>query len=59
MLKYRGNGNFLAGIPARDLSDEEVEKFGEKYLLSTKLYENQATYKRVNNEIRSKEKWQE
>jgi|LDZU01.1.fsa_nt_gi hypothetical protein len=59
MLKYRGNGNFLAGIPARDLSDEEVEKFGEKYLLSTKLYEKQATYKRVNNEIRSKEKWQE
>jgi len=60
MLKYRGQGDFRAGIPARDLTDEEVEKFGgERFLLSTGLYEKQATYKGVNKETRSKEKWQE
>lgn len=40
MLKYRGNGNHLAGIPARDLNDEEVKLFGgEKKLIKTGLYE--------------------
>lgn len=37
-LKYTGNGNFLAGIPARDLSPEEVEEFGAKALLRSGLY---------------------
>jgi hypothetical protein len=37
MLKYNGNG-FLAGIPARDLTDDEVKQFGEKELLATGLY---------------------
>lgn len=39
MLKYIGV-SFIAGIPARDLSDDEVEKYGGKeYLLSTGLFE--------------------
>jgi len=39
MLKYIGDG-FIPGIPARDLSAEEVKQYGgEKYLLSTGLYE--------------------
>ena len=39
MLKYIGNG-FIPGIPARDLSDEEVKKYGgEKLLISTGLFE--------------------
>jgi hypothetical protein len=37
MLKYVGNGS-LADIPARDLTDDEVERFGEAFLLSTGLY---------------------
>jgi hypothetical protein len=38
MLKYIGNG-FIPGIPARDLSDDEVKKHGGvKLLLSTGLY---------------------
>ena len=37
MLKYVGNGS-LADIPARDLTDDEVEQFGEAFLLSTGLY---------------------
>ena len=38
MMKYIGNG-FLIGIPARDLTDDEVIKHGgEKFLLSTGLY---------------------
>ena len=38
MLIYIGS-SFLPGIPARDLSAEEVKQYGgEKYLLSTGLY---------------------
>ena len=38
MLKYIGNG-FIPGIPARDLNDDEVKKYGGvKFLLSTGLY---------------------
>lgn len=42
MLRYTGGGygGFLPGVPARDLSDEEVEALGgEKALLKTGLYE--------------------
>jgi hypothetical protein len=39
MLKYNGSG-YYPGIPTRDLTDEEVEKYGgEKFLLSLKIYE--------------------
>ncbi len=38
MLKYVGKG-FLTGVPARDLSDKEVEdNGGEEFLISTGLY---------------------
>lgn len=37
-LKYVGAG-FVPGIPARDLTAEEVKEFGgEKFLLETGLY---------------------
>jgi hypothetical protein len=40
MLIYRGKGSHLDGIPARDLSNEEVKKYGgEKKLIASKLYE--------------------
>lgn len=39
MLKYIGKG-FVPGIPGRDLNSDEVKKYGgEKYLLSTGLFE--------------------
>ena len=39
MLIYIGSA-FLPGIPARDLTDEEVRQFGgERRLLATGLYE--------------------
>ena len=39
MLKYKGNGA-LVGVPARDLTDEEVEAYGgERVLLASGLYE--------------------
>lgn len=48
MLKYIGNGAFIAGIPARDLSNEEAETYakdlewdgkrGIEGLLATGLY---------------------
>jgi hypothetical protein len=37
-LKYIGDGFSKIGIPARDLTAEEVEEFGEEYLLATGLY---------------------
>ena len=41
MLKYKGNGA-LVGVPARDLSDEEVEAYGgERMLLASGLYKKE------------------
>ena len=40
MLKYNGKG-FIPGIPARDLTDDEVKKYGgTKYLLGLGIYES-------------------
>ena len=45
MLKYIGSG-FIVGIPARDLSDEEVENCGgAEFLISTGLYEKPKKFK--------------
>jgi hypothetical protein len=38
MLKYIGNGSFIPGVPARNLSDEEASWFGVSKLLETGLY---------------------
>ena len=47
MLKYIGNG-FLPGIPARDLTDTEVKKYGGvKFLLTTGLYAKPVKKKEV------------
>jgi len=37
MLKYVGNG-WIHGVPARDLSGEEVRKYGKQRLLDSGLY---------------------
>lgn len=37
-MKYIGNGEWLPGIPRRDLTAAEVEELGRDYLLSTGLY---------------------
>ena len=57
MLKYIGDG-FIVGIPARDLSDEEVEQLGgEKYLVRTGLYERTESFvPSVLNEEKAKNK---
>lgn len=40
MLRYVGNGSWLPGVPARDLTDEEVKEYGGKdFLVRTHLYE--------------------
>ena len=41
MLKYVGKGAFLIGVPAHDLSDEEIEKRGldKEALIKSGLYE--------------------
>jgi hypothetical protein len=43
MLEYTGNGAYIVGVPARDLSAEEVEIYGgEKQLLQSGLYQKQS-----------------
>jgi len=38
-LTYCGGGAYVAGIPARDLTAEEVAEYGgEKFLTETRLY---------------------
>jgi hypothetical protein len=37
MLKYKGGG-YLVGIPARNLTDEEVKKYGKRRLIESGLY---------------------
>lgn len=46
MMKYEGNG-WIDGVPARDLTDEEVKKFGEKFLLKSGLYKTVSIDKEV------------
>jgi hypothetical protein len=36
-MKWLGNGFYL-GVPARDLSAQEVERFGRDFLLALGLY---------------------
>lgn len=38
-VRYIGNGNFVIGLPARDLNADEVRKFGIERLLKSGLYE--------------------
>lgn len=37
MLKYCGDG-FLPGVPARDLNNNDVKKFGNERLLMSGIY---------------------
>jgi len=37
-IKYKTGSGSLPGIPARDLTDDEVKKFGRTFLLKTGLY---------------------
>lgn len=47
-LVYVGKGDSVAGVPARDLTADEVKGFGKAFLLSTRLYQEVRTkiYKR-------------
>lgn len=38
-MRYVGDGSFIVGIPTRDLTEEEVSRFGYRRLLATGLYE--------------------
>jgi hypothetical protein len=53
-LKWKGNG-FYVGVPARDLSADEVKRYGREFLLSLGLYEEiekpRAVYKPPKDDI--------
>ena len=53
-MKYTGNG-FKVGVPARDLSAEEVAHFGREYLLSLGLYEDATPPKQIEAEKKKPE----
>ncbi len=57
MLKYiRGKGAII-GIPARNLSDDEVNQYGGKdFLLKTGLYKEATSNKKVLEEEQNEEK---
>jgi len=38
-MRYKPGSGFYVGVPARDLSAEEVARFGREFLLSLGLYE--------------------
>lgn len=38
-FKYIGPGDWLPGIPARDLTEEEAEKYGLEVLRNSSLYQ--------------------
>ena len=40
-MKYIIGSGSLPGIPARDLTDEEVQNFGRLFLLKTGLYQDE------------------
>ncbi len=40
MLIYIGKGAFVIGIPARDLTTDEVKEYGRQKLLDTGLYQD-------------------
>lgn len=46
MLKYIGNGLFIPGVPARDLTDEEAVGHGETRLIASGLYQKPRVSKR-------------
>ena len=49
-LTYCGGGAYVAGIPARDLTAEEVAEYGgEKFLTETRLYRLAQKMREVNN----------
>jgi len=64
-FKYIGKGDWIPGVPARDLTDAEVKQFGEVYVLASKLYIKQNTETRhesiVDDDLksRSKKTWRE
>lgn len=44
-LIYIGQGQYYVGVPARDLTAEEVERYGRGWLLSIGLYQEPAAAK--------------
>ena len=55
MLKYIGDG-WLDGIPARDLTDEEVIQYGKKRLIDSGLYIEIKPKKEIIKDIKSEVK---
>lgn len=55
-LKYLGGG-FLVGVPTCDLTDEQVQIYGKKWLLASGLYkEIKPPKEKVKAEIKQEDK---
>jgi hypothetical protein len=49
-MRYTGHG-YIVGVPARDLTDAEVKKFGRERLLATGIYIEKRTVKKAVEEV--------
>jgi len=45
-LKYIGNGDWLFGVPARDLTEAEVKEYGETEMLAVRGSSGNALYRK-------------
>ena len=52
MLKYIGNGTALIGVPTRDLTAEEVKRFGKEILLESGLYVKPYIHKQTKSAVK-------
>ena len=55
MLRYKGKGAWLPGIPARNMSEKEAAKYDVDFLLASGLYE----IDRPRKTRKGRETWQE
>ena len=60
-MRYIGDGTWSTGIPARDLSQEEVKGYGHDKLIASGLYEDYYTKPKAEKpeDIQEVEEWQE
>lgn len=54
-MRYVGKG-FIVGVPARNLTADEVRKYGKDRLLASGLYIEKRTVKRTVKEV-TNEQW--
>ena len=58
-LIYIGKGDFINGIPAKDLTPEQVERFGRDYLIDSGLYADDSVLSEVKEALKENDNEEE